>query len=94
MQQDISSHGSRIFRSELNFLVGQVLFRFREPENEVRRFIILEMNRTYSALSSDFDSLSDLTSALRETVSFSRALMIACRASSFETFLTSEIRKR
>ena len=89
IQRNVLFYRLRIFRSELNFLVGEVLFRFRKPENKVRRFINLDMNRTYSALSSDFDSLRDLTSALSETISLSRALVISCRASSLETFLTS-----
>ena len=89
IQRDVQFHGLRIFRSEFNFLVGEVLFWFREPENNVRMFINLEINQNYNALSSDFDSLRDLTSALRETISLSRALVISCRASSFETFLTS-----
>jgi len=89
IQRDVSFHGLRIFRSEFNFLVGEVLFRFREPENNVRMFINLEINRTYNALSSDFDSFRDLTSALRETISLSRTLVVSCRASSFQTFLTS-----
>ena len=87
--RDVSFNGLRILSSELNFLVGEVLFRFRKPENKVRKFISLEISRAYNALSSDFDSFRDLTSALRETISLSRALVISCRASSFETFLTS-----
>jgi len=93
IQQDISFNDLRVLRSKFNLLVGQVPFRLREPENKVRTLNILEINRTYNALSSAFDSLRDLTSALRETISLSRVLMISCRASNFETFLTSEIQE-